>query len=183
MDRRRFLKLTAATGAGLALVAGGSGALWLAGVPAPVAGFPTVDAARAWLARIAASPAARSLTAWPLAQVLEHCAQSVEFSLHGFPQAKPAWFQRSAGALAFAAFDRAGAMRHGTTEPIPGAPALAETSLAAASARLDAALATFVAHDGALRPHFAYGALDRRQYTRAHLMHLAEHAAEVEGVA
>lgn len=29
---------------------------------------------------------------------------------------------------------------------------------------------------GTLAPHFAYGELDKPQYTRAHLMHLADHA-------
>jgi hypothetical protein len=28
-------------------------------------------------------------------------------------------------------------------------------------------------------PHFAYGALGKAEYTRAHLMHLANHWAEV----
>jgi hypothetical protein len=76
----------------------------------------------------------------PAAPVFEHCAQSIEFSLHGFPQAKSATFQATAGALGFAAFE---------------------------------------AHAGPLAPHFAYGELDKAQYTRAHLMHLANHAERV----
>ena len=35
------------------------------------------------------------------------------------------------------------------------------------------------AHTGPLAPHFAYGALDKTQYTRAHLMHLANHWTEL----
>ena len=70
-------------------------------------------------------------------------------------------------------------MRHGLTEPIPGAPALAETDLTLAITRLDRAFADFEAHAGPLMPHFAYGALDKAQYTRAHLMHLANHAEEI----
>ena len=41
------------------------------------------------------------------------------------------------------------------------------------------ALAAFDAHTGALQPHFAYGALSKPQYLRAHLMHLAHHWTEV----
>ena len=174
MKRRTVLRgIVAGTGAGLA-----GGAWWLAGEPAPVAGFATLEEARAWVRRIAAAPSARSSTAWPLAQVLEHCAQSIEFSLDGYPQPKPAWFQASAGALAFRAFSRHGAMRHDTTEPIPGAPPLVATDTGLAAERLLAALDRFAAHTGPLQPHFAYGALDAGQYLRAHLMHLAEHAAE-----
>jgi hypothetical protein len=47
--------------------------------------------------------------------------------------------------------------------------------LAAAVARLVAALDRFEAHTGPLQPHFAYGVLDKAAYTRAHLMHLANH--------
>jgi hypothetical protein len=178
MQRRRFLVLSAWSAATLA-VAGGGSALWLAGDPAPIPGFDSMAQARAWLDALAGNPAARSLTDWPLARVLEHCAQSVEFSLDGFPQPKSALFQGTAGALAFAASNRRGAMRHGLTEAIPGAPALAATDLAAAASRLRAAFDRFDAHDAPLRPHFAYGELDKAQYTRAHLLHLANHAQRI----
>lgn len=171
---------TATLGVGAGAVLAGGGAAWLAGPPAPVSGLPTFADARAWLDRVGASPGARSLTAWPLPHVLEHAAQSIEYSLHGYPRAKPAWFQRSAGALAFAAFNRRGAMAHSTVEPIPGAPALAAATVAAAAARLHAALDAFESHAGPLAPHFAYGPLDHAQYARAHLLHLSEHAAEIE---
>lgn len=176
MHRRRFLRLAGYGTAALALAGGGAGAWWLAGAKPDVRTFADIDGARRWLDALSRQASARSLTEWSLAQVLEHAAQSVEFSLHGFPEAKPAWFQASAGALAFAVFDRQGAMRHGLTEPIPGAPGLAATELAPAAQRLDAALQAFVTHAGPLMPHFAYGALDKAQYTRAHLMHLANHA-------
>jgi hypothetical protein len=48
-----------------------------------------------------------------------------------------------------------------------------------ARARLLSALKDFEAHQGALKPHFAYGNLSREQYTRAHLMHLANHWTEI----
>ena len=178
MKRRRFLKV-AAVGTGALAVAGTGLGVWLAGPSAPVAGFADLAAARAWLQRLATSTTAHSLTAWPLAQVLEHCAQSVEFSLRGFPQPKSAAFQHTAGTLAFHVFDRRGAMHHDLVEPIPGAPALVSTSVAEAITRLLAAFDAFEAHMGPLQPHFAYGALDKPQYTRAHLMHLAEHATQV----
>ena len=70
-------------------------------------------------------------------------------------------------------------MRHTLTEPIPGAPALLYESIEVGSERLRQAIARFEAHQGPLAPHFAYGTLDTRQYTRAHLMHLADHATAV----
>jgi hypothetical protein len=121
----------------------------------------------------------RSDTAWDLAHTLHHLAQSVEYSMRGFPDLKPAWFRATLGRAAFAVFDARGRMSHGLTEPIPGAPAIDDGQpLHAAVARLLQALDAFAAHGGELRPHFAYGPLDKPAYTRAHLMHLADHWAQ-----
>ena len=71
-------------------------------------------------------------------------------------------------------------MSHSLSEPIPGAPDIAAgQALDAAADRLLAALRAFEAHAGPLAPHFAYGALDKPDYTRAHLMHLANHWQEM----
>lgn len=119
---------------------------------------------------------ARTLAGWDLPKVLHHAAQSVEFSMQGFPELKPEWFRRSVGPAAFGVFEMRGAMRHSLTEPIPGASDIAEgLPLEPAVARLQQALRRFEAHTGPLMPHFAYGALDKPQYLRAHLLHLANH--------
>jgi hypothetical protein len=163
MQRRHLLL------AGGALALGGCSA-------AEVKTFPTIgtaiDAVRA------VGDHHRTTGAWSLAQVLDHAAQSVEFSLRGFPQMRSALFRATAGGAAFAWFDARGAMSHGLAEPIPGAPALGN-ELPAAAARLVKALRAFEAHEGAFAPHFAYGALTKDEYTRAHLMHLANHWSEV----
>ena len=71
-------------------------------------------------------------------------------------------------------------MSHKLSEPIPGAPDIAEGQpLALAIDHITGALQTFERHAGALMPHFAYGRLGKADYTRAHLMHLANHWAEV----
>ena len=147
----------------------------------PVQTFPTVaDARRAILAAAAPGSTWRSTGAWSLAQVFTHAAQSVEFSLKGFPQPKPALFQQTLGRAAFSWFDSRGAMSHGLAEAIPGAePLPANLALDQAAARLLASMDAFESHSGPLAPHFAYGALDKAAYTRAHLMHLANHWTEV----
>ncbi len=140
--------------------------------------FPSLAAALAQLEAL--PPTARTKQGWDLARVLSHAAQSVEFSMQGFPQLKPALFRATVGKAAFAVFDGRGRMSHGLDEPIPGAPALAEgTPLAEARARLVKALRDFEAFKGTLAPHFAYGALDKPAFARAHLMHLADHWSEV----
>ncbi|CAN7444212.1 DUF1569 domain-containing protein [Acidovorax sp. LjRoot194] len=116
-------------------------------------------------------------TAWTWSQTLEHCAQSIEFSLAGFPEPKSAVFQRTAGTTAFSLFAWRGRMSHDLAEPIPGAPALTApiADASAALARLKAAVTAFELHPGPKHPHFAYGVLSRAQYEQAHAMHLANH--------
>jgi hypothetical protein len=130
--------------------------------PAPLASerFASIDATLNTLAQLK-NAAPRMAGAWDLAHVLHHTAQSVEYSMAGFPALKPAWFRATLGSYAFALFNSRGAMSHDLAEPIPGAPAIA--------------LRAFDAHTAALQPHFAYGTLDKPAYTRAHLMHLANH--------
>lgn len=172
--RRRTLIL-GALGGGAALA---GGVLLLP--PATVARLPDWSAAEDWLARLEASPGARSRQGWALPRVLEHLAQSIDFAIDGYPEPKPAWFRASAGAAAGGLFQRAGRMRHDLEAPIPGAPALALDTLPEALQRLRGAIARFRAHDGPLAPHFAYGELDHAAYSRAHLMHFADHARWIE---
>lgn len=117
-----------------------------------------------------------SLRGWTPTQVFNHCAQSIEYSLDGFPQLKPGWFRQSLGPVAFAVFSARGGMRHPLDEPIPGAASLAEpATLAGSLQRLEDAFARFAEHRGPLAPHFAYGALDHAEYAQAHVLHLYEH--------
>lgn len=142
--------------------------------------FQTLDDARRAVTPLAEQPL-RTTGAWNLAQVLNHAAQSVEFSLDGFPQPKPALFRATVGRAAFAVFDARGAMKHGLDAPIPGAPDLPiDAPLPQAVQRLLAAFDRFDRHTSALQPHFAYGDLDKAAYTRAHLMHLADHWNEFQ---
>ena len=121
----------------------------------------------------------RMTGAWDLPHVLHHAAQSIEYSMHGFPQPKPAWFRATLGSYAFALFNARGQMTHSLSEPIPGAPDIAQGQpLGPAIDHAIAALQAFERHTEALAPHFAYGALTKPAYTRAHLMHLANHWVE-----
>ena len=161
---RRALLLT---GAALPLLGGCS--------QPPVQGFADLPAARLAVQDLMTAKL-RNDGPWPLPQVLHHLAQSIEYSLAGFPQPKSALFQHTVGAAAWALFDARGAMSHPLDQPIPGAPALpVDAALAGGVQRLLTAIDAFSMHTGALQPHFAYGALDKPAYTRAHLMHLANH--------
>jgi hypothetical protein len=138
--------------------------------------FASLKDAQRELDRLGKAAQLRSTTQWSWPQTLTHCAQSIEYSLTGFPVAKSALFQHTAGTLAFQFFYWRGRMSHDLAEPIPGAPALDTSNDAPlAMARLQKAIADFNKHTGPLRPHFAYGDLNKPAYEHAHAMHIANH--------
>lgn len=112
---------------------------------------------------------------WSLAQALVHCAQSVEFSLTGYPSLRGWVVRRLIGPRFMAKFLREGVLTHDRAAPIPGAPPLGAPTLAEGVARLRSAIAAFDAHEGPLAPHFAYGEVDKRSYEKLHAMHFADH--------
>ena len=117
---------------------------------------------------------------WNLSQILIHCAQSIEFSMGGFPEHKSEVFKSTVGKLAFAFFSTKGEMTHGLNEVIPGAPAIdSSADLNAASTRLRSAMLNFQAYEGPLASHFAFGSLSKQEYEQAHAMHFYNHLLEI----
>jgi len=138
--------------------------------------FASLADARDELTWLAQATSLTSTAAWNWAQTLTHCAQSIEYSMSGFPQMKSVLFQSTVGAAATSVFAWRGRMTHDLGEPIPGAPPLvASAPAAAAIERLLASMQAFAQWPGPLRPHFAYGDLAKPDYERAHAMHLANH--------
>lgn len=175
MKRRQFLQYGSATALGLALP-----------VHAAELQFTSLAAASAALAQLKAAPALRNQGGMSPFRTLQHCAQSIEYSLHGYPLLKPAAFRATLGPLAARFFLLRGKMRHDVSEPIPGALAISETGdLGQAFARLERAIAAFqaaVSTGQALQPHFAYGDVDASDYARLHAFHLAEHFSTLQPV-
>ena len=138
--------------------------------------FTSLSAAMEELGRLTKPEPLAPAAAFSWAQTLAHCAQSIEFSMTGFPQPKSALFQNTVGATAFKVFSMRGRMSHDLADPIPGAPSLdANTDVAQALARLRQSVAAFQQWKEPLKPHFAYGQLNKAEYDQAHAMHLAQH--------
>ena len=110
---------------------------------------------------------------WTLAQTLSHCAQSIEYSLTGYPKDANVVVRKIFGPMVMRKFLRNGAMKHDLGAAIPGAPAL-DDDVEHARARLLAAIASFAAAS-ATKPHFAYGPVSHADYARLHAMHLVDH--------
>lgn len=175
MQRRLFLKV-GMLGAAVGLT--GASALWLS-----QGNDPTQLNIAALLAKLnkltmlsTEQLAGLSTGKWNSAEVFTHCAQSVEFSMSGFPEHKSALFKQTVGALAFTAFVTKGAMSHNLAEPIPAAPELDRSvDVNQALARLIQSLKDFQQYQTDLAPHFAYGELNKADYELAHVLHFYNH--------
>ena len=184
-SRRSFLRRGVLV-AGAGVAAGGGYLAYRAGEGRQLV-FAALGEAMQEVERLSAAGvrALEPATAWNWSQTLVHCAQSIEYSLSGFPAPRSVLFQNTLGAAAFHVFALRGRMNHNLAEPIPGAPALdaAVPDASAALVRLRQAVQGFAIHAGPLHPHFAYGPLSKVQYEQAHAMHLANHlsAFEVRG--
>lgn len=118
---------------------------------------------------------------WNLYQVLTHCAQSVEYSILGYPEHKSDIFKNTVGKTAFSLFSSKRKMTHALDEAIPGAPKFSnEENVTYAFERFKKSLIDFKQYDGVLAPHFAYGQLTKQQYEMAHVMHFNNHLQEIE---
>ena len=116
---------------------------------------------------------------WSLYKTLHHAAQSIEFSLQGYPAYKPVLFKRTVGKLALHIFLTRGAMRHDIAAPIPEAPPIEETGDARQGfLRLESAVSAFQRHTGDFAEHFAYGKLSKSQYDAVQALHITNHLNE-----
>ncbi len=121
-----------------------------------------------------------SNTNWSWFQILNHCAQSIEYSLTGYPENKHPLFRISVGKIASTVFFSRGYMSHDLNAPIPGATEIPQQgNEKEAMDRLYKAIKDFKNFSGELKIHFAYGELSKSDYEKAHVMHIANHLSFV----
>jgi len=173
MNRRGFLKL-AGYSAGASLLAGVG---WLTFAPKRV--LIPLTAIRVKLEDLERYNFS-ALGEWTLDEVLIHCAQSIECSMTGYPKHKSDIFKSTIGSVAFESFSKLGSMTHNLNEGIPGLPWPPENlGGKGAVARLQKAINLFLAYEGQLHAHFAYGELDKNSYEVAHVLHILDHLPEL----
>ena len=112
---------------------------------------------------------------WPVGHKLAHMAQSIEYSISGYPMHKSELFKSTVGRAAFNAFSSKGYMKHNVEEDIPGAPSVSDYAPRDGMIRLITSLEDFNSHTSELAEHFAYGALTKDEYALAHVLHIKDH--------
>ncbi|TGK33435.1 DUF1569 domain-containing protein [Leptospira gomenensis] len=118
---------------------------------------------------------------WDAGKIFLHCAQSIEYSVQGYPENKSVVFQNTAGKLAFLKFSFSQKMSHDLEAPIPGATEIrSDTDWKKSLSILRETILKFRAYGGELKPHFAYGNLTKSEYDLAHAMHIADHFSYIK---
>jgi hypothetical protein len=135
-------------------------------------------------ARTASLPPANLLAAdsvWNLSQTVQHCAQTIGYSVIGYPKLKSKLFRGTLGFLAKRVFLWRGATRHSLGAEIDGAPPLnPAVPVSEAVAQLAEAVERFSAHRANHAPHPAYGRCSHEDYAALHAMHVVEHLPGLE---
>ncbi|HVL02430.1 MAG TPA: DUF1569 domain-containing protein [Dongiaceae bacterium] len=171
MSRKAFLKLTA----GVALAAGFSPLLAGCSNNGRALRFKTINDILVELALIEVNQPVTLQQPWSLYKILNHLAQSMEYSMTGYPQLDPPAMQAVAK-LAFNTFKAQGYMSHDLGAVVPGAPEIpTEGPMEDAFQRLRNSCSDFENFTGALHPHFSYGQLTPEEWELAHSFHCADH--------
>ncbi|MCR9140633.1 MAG: DUF1569 domain-containing protein [bacterium] len=133
------------------------------------------------LRRVAAAESVELPGKWTPAHVFRHCAQSIEYSMSGYPKMNSWLFRNTIGPIAKSKFIGDGAMSHSLNDPIPGAPDIENTDdHAAAIEELIVVIERYVAYGDVLRDHFAFGEATHAEYEALHAMHIADHLSAMQ---
>ncbi len=117
---------------------------------------------------------------WALPVMLDHCAESLEFTLTGYPEMKPEWFRMIVGPVAKHVFLWQGKMSHNTLDPIPGDEGMPHSKTEKeAFDRLFQSIARFKTWNREVAEHFAYGKLDRAEAEKLQAFHIADHLSKM----
>lgn len=171
MTRKSFLRLTA----GVALAASVGVATTGCGERGRNLKFSTLEQVLAELALLEANQPVALQQPWSLYKILNHAAQSMEYSMTGYPLMDPPSRQALAK-LVFNYFRKQGFMNHSLSAPVPGAPEIPDDGpVEDGFLRLRNAISDFQNFTGVLHPHFSYGELTREEWEIAHSMHCADH--------
>jgi hypothetical protein len=117
---------------------------------------------------------------WSFYKILLHCAQTIEYSMKGYPELKPKILQLTIGKIAVNKFLKQGFMKHNLTTPVPGSPEISDNGdEKIAIEALISIIDKFIKYDAELYPHLLFGNLSKYKYDNYFAMHIADHLSEV----
>lgn len=117
---------------------------------------------------------------WSLSEICLHCAQTIDYSISGYPQLKPVIIRATVGRLAIRKFLGQGYMKHNLSAPVPGGQAFKEDkSISEGMDELFSAIQRFRDYNGEFKLHLLFGKLSKEEYDSYFAMHIADHLSEL----
>lgn len=118
---------------------------------------------------------------WDISEICLHCAQTINYSITGYPVMKSPFIRNTIGKIAYRKFKRQGFMSHSLTAHVPGGDQLeVELSPQDSIQKLLDTIETFQNYTGALKPHLLFGNLTKAEYDQYFAMHIADHFSELD---
>lgn len=118
---------------------------------------------------------------WDISEICQHCAQTINYSITGYPVMKAPFIRNTIGKIAYRKFKRQGFMSHSLTAHVPGGDQLeVELSPQNSIQKLLDTIETFQKYTGALKPHLLFGNLTKAEYDQYFAMHIADHLNELD---
>ncbi len=120
---------------------------------------------------------------WSLYKTLLHCAQTIEFSMSGYPKLKPLIIRRTVGRIVLKKFLKNNKMKHDLTAPVPGAAEIAdEGNISEAVAVSVKTIDDFMSYSGQYKEHLLFGKLSKKEYDEYFTLHYADHFSDYQNM-
>ncbi len=111
---------------------------------------------------------------WSYYQILNHCADSLEFSMSSYPRVMPSFIRKTIGKFFFKKLMKDGYMKPGS--PNPGAPKKREEGdVVSALKRLRNSISIFTKYEGPFGIHPIFDELTKSEWEKLHTFHIANH--------
>lgn len=119
-------------------------------------------------------------TDWSMYHTLVHCAETIEYSMNGYPEMKPAFLRATVGKLAIKKFLRQGYMKHSLVADVAGGRKIKEDgSFEEGKNILLSMIDEFLNYKGKFAPHLLFGNLSREEYDQYFVLHIQDHFSEL----
>lgn len=116
---------------------------------------------------------------WSPYKTFVHCAQTIKYSMEGYPKTKPLIIQLTLGKIVFKSYLKQGYMKHNLSAPVPGSPFIEDSNdINRGIDILIDAIDLFQKFEGEFKRHLIFGGMTKEEYGTYFSMHIMDHLSE-----
>lgn len=117
---------------------------------------------------------------WGIYEICMHCAQTISYSMTGYPKMKPAIVRLTIGKAVVSKYLKQGYMKHNLQSHVSGGEKIDPNGEPAAGIdHLLSEIEKLENYTGTLKPHSVFGEMTREDYMKYFAMHISDHFSEV----